>query len=148
MPSVTDELWETVSVGTAPRTTGSSEPRLPIEVEPGLTPAETEAVRELLEEARLALGLDLREVRLFGSRARGEGHPDSDLDLAFLVTPQGRKLRRVIHDLAWEGLLRHGIPLAPLVIEEGVLEELRQRERLIASDLDREGIVLWRRGET
>ena len=107
-----------------------------------LTPAELDAIEEFITAVRGILGTELREARLFGSRARGEGTPDSDLDLALVVTPAGRERRRRVHDLAFDTMLRHGVLLSPLVIEEGVLATLRARERRLALDLDREGIRL------
>jgi hypothetical protein len=38
--------------------------------------------------------------------------------------------------------LAHGVELAPLVVEEQQFQELKQRERLIARDIEREGIPL------
>jgi len=107
-----------------------------------LTPAEVLAVQDFLDGARLLLGDDLLEVRLFGSRARGEGGPDSDLDLALIVTASGRARRHEVYDLAFDVRLRRGVDVAPLVIEKARIQELRARERRIARDLDREGIVL------
>jgi predicted nucleotidyltransferase len=82
------------------------------------------------------------EARLFGSRARGEGHEDSDLDVALIVTAPGRQRRGQVYDLAFDVMLAHGVDLAPLVIARERLDELRRRERLLALDLDREGIPL------
>jgi uncharacterized protein len=107
-----------------------------------LTPAEQAAVDELVAGARALLGDEIREVRLFGSRARGEGTADSDLDVALVVTSEGRRRRREVQDLAFDIRLRRGIALAPLVVDEAVLAEMRQRERRLALDLDREGIPL------
>jgi predicted nucleotidyltransferase len=109
---------------------------------PHLTPAEVLALEEFLQQARALLGPDLLEVRLFGSRARGGGGPDSDLDLALVVTSAGRARRYEVYDLAFDVQLRHGVDVAPLVIEQGRLQELRMSERRIARDIDREGIVL------
>jgi predicted nucleotidyltransferase len=107
-----------------------------------LSPAERAAVDELVSEARVALGDDLREVRLFGSRARGDSDESSDVDVALVVTEAGRQRRSVIQDLAFDLGLRHGVSLAPTVIEESLLAELRSRERRFALDLDEEGLAL------
>jgi predicted nucleotidyltransferase len=105
---------------------------------PHLTPAERAAVDEFLDEVRRRLGPDLHEVRLFGSRARGEGTDESDLDLAVIVTPQGRARRYEVYDAAFDIGLRHGVRLAPFVVSE----KLRARERRVAAELDQEGILL------
>jgi predicted nucleotidyltransferase len=107
-----------------------------------LTPAEQEAVNELVVGARAILGAEIRDVRLFGSRARGEGTADSDLDVALVVTAEGRRRRREVQDLAFDIGLRHSVALAPLVVDEAVLAEMRQRELRFALDLEREGIPL------
>jgi predicted nucleotidyltransferase len=99
-------------------------------------------VGEFLAEVRSRFGADLHEVWLFGSRARGEGTPDSDLDLALIVTDAGRARRHEVYDIAFDVSLRHGVQLAPTVLTERRLDELRQRERLFAADLDRDGIRL------
>lgn len=107
-----------------------------------LTPSEKEALAEFMPALRRALGKDLIEARLFGSRARGDRHVDSDLDIALIVTAAGRARRYEIYDLAYDIELKSGVSLAPLVIEKARLEQLRKRERLIAHDLDHEGIAL------
>lgn len=107
-----------------------------------LSASEAAAVREFIARAREVLGADLRSARLFGSRARGEGHEHSDLDIALLVSPEGQARRYVIYDLAFDIGLAHGVQLAPLVLEEGRFQELKDRERLIAHDIEREGIPL------
>jgi len=107
-----------------------------------LTASEKLALGEFLPALRQALGKDLLEVRLFGSRARGDRHEDSDLDVAIVVTEAGRTRRNEIYDLAFDIQLQSGVNLAPLVIEISRLDELRERELLIAHDLDQEGIAL------
>ena len=73
--------------------------------------------------ARTLLGGGLREARLFRSRARGEGHERSDLDVAQIVGAGGRAWRHQLYDLAVDIGLHHGVELAPLVIEEERLRE-------------------------
>ena len=106
------------------------------------SPAERTAVDELVTAARSQLGGELRDVRLFGSRARGEGDADSDVDVALVVSAAGRARRYEIYDLAFDIGLQHGVNLAPLVIEDAVLADLHRRERRLALDLEREGIPL------
>jgi predicted nucleotidyltransferase len=107
-----------------------------------LTTAEYGALGEFLPAVRSLLGADLIEIRLFGSRARGERQDDSDLDVALVVSAAGRVKRYEVYDLAFDIQLKTGVALAPLVIEKSRLDELRERERLLAQDLDREGISL------
>lgn len=107
-----------------------------------LSPAEADAIAELADAARRLLGLDLYELLLYGSRARGEGNEDSDIDLALIVTPEGRARRNEVYDIAYDIGLRHRVLLAPTLIERERLDELRRRERLFARELDRDGVPL------
>ena len=86
--------------------------------------------------------MEIRDARLFGSRARGEGHEHSDLDVALIVAAGGRAHRHAIYDLAFDVGLAHGVELAPLVLEEARWRELRARERRIAAVIETEGVPL------
>jgi predicted nucleotidyltransferase len=114
----------------------------PVRLPSHLSPAEVRAVAEFVKHARTLLGEALLEIWLFGSRARGEGNPDSDVDLLLVVTAGGRSLRHGVYDLAFDIQLGHGIRIAPMVVEKQRLEELRSRQRRIVTEIDRDGILL------
>src|SRR4051812_37672519 len=84
----------------------------------------------------------LRELRLFGSYARGEAHEDSDVDVLVLVDGLTDREIGVVAGEAAQVLIATGLPLAPLPMATEQLEELRRGERLLARDLDAEGITL------
>jgi uncharacterized protein len=109
---------------------------------PTLSASETAAIQEFMAGARAMLGPELNEARLFGSRARGEGHEQSDLDIALVVRARGRAGRHRIYDLAFDIGLVHGVRLAPVVLEEQQFQALKDRERLIALQIESEGIPL------
>jgi hypothetical protein len=107
-----------------------------------LSDAERLALRSLA--ARVA-DLDRRvaELRLFGSRARGESRWDSDLDIAVLVRGRrDRALERAIvaafADVEWSAPLEGALRLSPLVLFGG------ERHTAVHAAVDREGIALWK----
>jgi predicted nucleotidyltransferase len=107
-----------------------------------LTAAEKAALADFLGQVRALLGDDLLEARLFGSRARGEGGEDSDLDVALIVTPRGRELRREIFGLTYEAAVDFAVDVEPLVITREQLRELKDRELSLGTALEREAVPL------
>jgi len=57
------------------------------------------------------------EVRVFGSRAREDGTPESDLDVLVVVEQATREIEKFISDCAWEAGFDDGVVVVPIVIE-------------------------------
>ncbi len=87
-----------------------------------------------VDEARLAAICDkygIAELKVFGSRARGLGRPDSDIDVLYTLRP-GRRLGWEIEQLADEltELFGHQVDLVSLrslhpLLQPSVLAEAR-----------------------
>jgi predicted nucleotidyltransferase len=81
-----------------------------------LAPPEAEALETFVQRLLAAHGQDVTDVRLFGSKARGDAHPDSDLDVLVLVTRSDYALKHTILWLAAEVSLAFDVLLSPRVI--------------------------------
>ena len=64
----------------------------------------TEIDRKIAREfqRRLTSLVQVLDLRVFGSRARGDAEPDSDLDLFIEVETCTQELRQRISEVAWE----------------------------------------------
>ena len=112
-------------------------------VPPGRSPA----IQRLLQEYRRRLcerlGSRVVQITLFGSHARGEARPDSDVDVAVVLDRIDSHAERVLPmELAGDLVVEHGVVFAPLVLSVAEFDFLRSREDLLAEDLDREGIAV------
>ena len=73
-----------------------------------MTIRESEEILDLfLKELRKKLGSHLKEVILFGSRARGDFSPDSDYDCLVVMDDLPPDIENVIDEIAGELLYQH-----------------------------------------
>ena len=107
-----------------------------------------QAVTEALDRFRASLqarfGERLRELILFGSHARGDAGPESDVDLLVVIDELTEQERREVFDSAWDADAAGEdlVLLAPIPYSSEQAADLRRRERRLFRDADREGIRL------
>ena len=107
-----------------------------------LTLAETRALDDLCAAVRGRFGSRLRELALFGSRARGEGHEHSDVDVLIVVDDlTGAEAREVAHDCG-DLLTAYDVLVSPFIVSAEHIARLRSRERLIAAEIARDAVPL------
>jgi predicted nucleotidyltransferase len=62
------------------------------------------------------------DVRVFGSRARGDAAPDSDMDLFVVVEHATVDIERYISDCAWEAGFTRDVVIVPIVVGKDLLD--------------------------
>jgi len=100
------------------------------------------AIEEFRKLVKEALGPNLLSMRLFGSKARGDSQPDSDVDIFVEVaqtTPQ--VVNRVI-DIAFDLGLSYGVYISPRIIPKSVWEHPVWRCTPFLKNVEKEGIPL------
>jgi predicted nucleotidyltransferase len=100
------------------------------------------AVRDLRGRLARRFGKRLREMRLFGSHARGDYEPDSDVDVLVVINGLEPSERSEVFHLAWECFEAHELLLAPLALSTSEWAELQARELLIAREVERDGVAV------
>jgi predicted nucleotidyltransferase len=100
------------------------------------------ALAVLAERLRSLLGSSLARLVLYGSRARGDADPDSDIDVAVIVRDAGPRERDRIFEAVADVELETGVPLSTLILSEPDYNHLLKRERRLALDIEKEGIEL------
>ena len=105
-------------------------------------PPVTDEILQEVDRRILAVGSPLKIV-LFGSRARGDAHPDSDLDLLIIEEsdlPRYKRAARYLHALV--GLF----PEKDVVVwTPAEIEEWAQVPNAFITEVVREGKVLYAR---
>jgi predicted nucleotidyltransferase len=85
-----------------------------------LSPTERAAVAEL--KALLVQQYGVRDIHLFGSKARGTGHVESDLDLFIVVSDLDWERAKAIYTLCFELSLRYDLLIAPTLCSQSERE--------------------------
>lgn len=79
---------------------------------------------------------------LYGSRARGDWDPSSDVDIAAVIDGLSRDEHRHILDVVADIEVRHGFFVSLVLFSAEEFAKLLARERRVALDIQREGVPL------
>ena len=107
-----------------------------------LTPQHAAALDTFAGAIRRLLGERLVALKLFGSHARGEAAPDSDLDVLVAVEEASPALENQILDLAFQVNLAHDVYISPRVIARSVFADPVWRNTPFIRALETEGASL------
>ncbi len=79
---------------------------------------------EIAREAKekLSQQIPVFDLRLFGSRARGDDTPESDLDIHIETVSLTRQQQQIVSDVLWEIGFEHGVVVAPLIFSREDIE--------------------------
>ena len=84
---------------------------------PRLSRLEEEALHEFASAVRNRYRARVVMIKLFGSRARGEGRSDSDLDIFVQLAGLRREEKRFLQDLGFDISFKYGLTVSPLVAD-------------------------------
>ena len=84
---------------------------------------DAEALQEFLERLRQGLGINLIEVKLFGSKATGKDQRDSDIDVLVAVENGGVEIEDQVLEIAFDVNLKHDVYVSPRVIDRATLSD-------------------------
>lgn len=103
-----------------------------------LSALETSALQAFASALRARFGCRLRALTLFGSRARGAGRDDSDLDVLVLIEAMTRTDRRAVQDLSADLGLAYRLVFSPLVADATAW----RRDLPLGRSIEEEGVAL------
>lgn len=81
------------------------------------------------------------DVRVFGSRARGDAAPDSDLDVFVVVEQTSRDVEKYVSDCAWEAGFEEDVVVVPVVVDKARLAG-SLKDSVFVRNVMREGIAV------
>lgn len=105
-----------------------------------LSENESKALQELREE--LTAKYPVTDIRLCGSKARGEERPDSDLDVMIEIPFYDHGMVAGIDDIVYRINLENDVFISALVFGRDELEDGPMSESPIYKVIQREGVPL------
>jgi predicted nucleotidyltransferase len=107
-----------------------------------LTSREQAAVGEYLAHIRDAFPGRILSVTLFGSKARGDSDPESDLDLLLVVDGESRQFRSQLWRIASDVSLEYGLVISVRVFGQERWAQTRRLRLPLYRAIAAEGIPL------
>lgn len=107
-----------------------------------LSQQEEQALKKFKVVLKEVLSDNLLEVKLFGSKARGDARKDSDIDVLVTILSDDWRVCDVVYGIATDVLLETEICVSPKVISQKEYTRLHNNGNLFIRNVIREGIVL------
>jgi predicted nucleotidyltransferase len=101
---------------------------------------EATALARLKEELERIPGFV--QMKLFGSKARGDSDRESDIDILVVLEDCDRKTRNAIYDLCYDLSVDHSVVLAPVIYARTEFESELTRVTPFYRAVAREGVLL------
>jgi len=107
-----------------------------------LTPNERIAVLEFVQILRETFGSLIREVILFGSKARGVQSDEADIDILIVLGNISFEIKKAISELAAQENLKHNVLISTIRYESAAWENSLIRQSPFGQAVRNEGIWL------
>lgn len=103
---------------------------------------EQQALNRFREILTKQFGPEIISVHLFGSKARGDAHPESDIDVLVVTRHEDWRLKEKVGRVATEILLDLGVYLSVKVLGKPLHQRLMSAGSPFIRNVMREGIAL------
>ena len=105
-----------------------------------LSEIEENAVKEFNQKLRSFAGDNIKQILLFGSKARGDFHKESDIDLFVLASEVDPLLRKQAARNVTEVLLKYGVLISPKLIPEINYSNQKRLQTAFIRNIEKDGL--------
>ena len=107
-----------------------------------LSAEEKSALIQFKTDLKKVLGDQFIELRLFGSKARGDDRPDSDTDVLVIVGTDDWHICDTVYDIATDVLLQADICISPKVISQNTFGRLCRQGTSFIHNISKDAITI------
>lgn len=90
----------------------------------------------------VSMKINAREIRIFGSRARGEATSESDLDVLVVVDLLTHEIEKYVSECAWNAGFPDDVIVVPVVITKDMLVNTAIKDSVFIRNVFREGVLV------
>ena len=105
-------------------------------------------IKQILDEFKQKLPSGVQQqivqMRCFGSYAKGNEQPDSDLDLLIVLKAEDENIQEVINEVAYNIMWEHDFTplLAVKIISEAHYKDLGRKNSFFYQNLQQDGVLI------
>lgn len=108
-----------------------------------LKPGEINALNEYLSRLVSRFGSQIIRVILFGSRARGYGDVESDLDVLVVLNNADWRIHDAVATESFEPSIKFGFLISPITMSRDEYEWNKKHRAPLYQQIEKDGFDLW-----
>jgi uncharacterized protein len=107
-----------------------------------LNKQEKKAIKGFKKELNKELGEQIVEIKLFGSKSRGDANKNSDIDILVVLKEDSERNKDKVFDIVQSVLLEYEILLSPVIFNKEEYDYLNNIPTIFMQNLKFEGISI------
>lgn len=107
-----------------------------------LSEKEELVLNDFLSRVSSAFGGNYLFSLMFGSKARGDAHEGSDLDVAVILEHADLEIRRTIYAIAYDEMLENEVEISPVIFSRDVFERQKAARFPLLREIERDMVPL------
>jgi len=105
---------------------------------------EKKVVSGYIDLIRKSFPDEVNQIILFGSKARGDSHCESDIDILIVIDTEDRQIKIKISDLCWDVMSNNvfKVFISPIIFFKKEYEQYRRWNSSFLYNVSKEGVKL------
>lgn len=108
----------------------------------GLTSQEKNALQFFKELVSEKFSRRVDAILLFGSKARKDDRPESDIDILVILRNKSWQDERLIYSMVTKTFMKTGVYISPKVYDKQVIAQKRQRNNAFLQEVDKDAMPI------
>ncbi|MDI6736601.1 MAG: nucleotidyltransferase domain-containing protein [bacterium] len=88
----------------------------------------------------ISMKIKALEIKVFGSRVKGNATPESDLDVLVIVDSTNYEIEKYISECAWEAGFSEDVVVMPIVLTKDMVQNMPLKESVFIKNAYWQGV--------